>query len=96
MAAVLHPDSDLFWNNLDEFESSCAALLAAARNTAKSEIEIDLTDVNFISSTILGCLNNLLLQAGRLKIRVVLTVGQDVAWLFDIMGSRRNLEIRVV
>ncbi len=59
-------------------------------------MELDLTEVGFISSSFLGCLNNLLLHAGRLKMKVVLAVSQDIVWLFDIMGSRRNLEIRVL
>jgi hypothetical protein len=94
---VLRANTDLYWNHLEEFETACAGLLERQRGGAgRDEIELDLTDVNFISSSFLGCLNNLLVQAGRLKVRVALKVGQDVAWLFEIMGSRRNLDIRVV
>ena len=89
---VLQANTDLYWNYLEEFEVACAKVLASRR----SEIEIDLTDVNFISSSFLGCLNNLVLQAGKLKKHVSLKVSQDVSWLFEIMGSRRNLDMQVV
>ncbi len=89
---VLRANADLYWNHLEEFEAVCARLLAEPGG----EMAIDLTDVNFISSSFLGSLNSLLLRAGRMRKRVVLTVGQDVGWLFEITGSRRNLDMRVV
>jgi anti-anti-sigma regulatory factor len=89
---TLCANTDLYWNHLEEFEAACADALAAPGG----EVEIDLADVNFISSSFLGSLNSLLLQAGRMKKRVVLKVSQDVSWLFEIMGSRRNLDMRVV
>lgn len=89
---VLHANTDLYWNYLEAFDAACARVLASKRLT----IEIDLTDVNFISSSFLGCLNNVVLQAGRLKKQVTLKVSQDVSWLFEIMGSRRNLDMRVL
>ncbi len=91
-SGVVHANTDLYWNHLEEFETVCAAALACGQ----PEIELDLTDVNFISSSFLGSLNSFVTQAGRLKKRVVLKVGQDVGWLFEIMGSRRNLDMRVV
>ncbi len=93
---VLCANTDLYWDHLEEFEDACAAALAAAVKDSLAEMAIDLTDVNFISSSFLGSLNSLVLQAGRQKKRVVLKVSQDVSWLFDIMGSRRNLDMRVV
>lgn len=93
---VLCANTDLYWNHLEEFEEACAAVLSAAGEEGIGEVEVDLGGVNFISSSFLGSLNNLLLQAGRMKKRVVLKVGQDVSWLFEIMGSRRNLDMRVV
>ncbi len=89
---LLRAHVDLYWNHLDAFEAACGRVLASR----SGEIELDLTDVSFISSSFLGCLNNLLLQAGRLKKQVTLRVTQDVSWLFEIMGSRRNLDMRVV
>ncbi len=88
---LLRANADLYWNHLAAFESACDRVLAGR----SGEIELDLTGVSFISSAFLGCLNNLLLQAGRQKKQVTLRVTQDVSWLFDIMGSRRNLNMRV-
>ncbi len=93
---VLCANDDLYWNHLEEFEAACAGALANVVRDSLGALEIDLTDVNFISSSFLGSLNTVVLQAGRLRKRVVLKVSQDVSWLFDIMGSRRNLDMRVV
>ncbi len=87
----LRANVDLYWNHLEAFEAACAKALGSGNG----DVELDLTDVSFISSSFLGCLDNLLLQAGRLKKRVTLKVTQDVSWLFDIMGARRNLDMRV-
>ena len=93
---VLCANDDLYWNHLEEFEAACADALDNVVRESLGALEIDLTDVNFISSSFLGSLNTVVLQAGRLRKRVVLKVSQDVSWLFDIMGSRRNLDMRVV
>ncbi len=88
---ILRANVDLYWNHLDAFEEACAKALGSG----DGEIELDLTDVSFISSSFLGCLDSLILRAGRQKKRVTLKVTQDVSWLFDIMGARRNLDMRV-
>lgn len=93
---ILRANTDLYWNHLEEFGAACVGALDNAVEESLPELEIDLTDVNFISSCFLGSLNDIVLQAGRLKKRVVIKVSQDVSWLFDIMGSRRNLDMRVV
>ena len=89
---VLIATTDMYWEYLEEFESACARLLEAR----VSRLEVDLSAVNFISSSFVGCLGNLLLQASRLKKRVVLKVTLDVSWLFDIMGGPKILDMEVV
>ncbi len=82
----------MYWEFLEEFDSACERLL----ESRKKELRVDLTSVNFISSSFVGCLGNLVLQASRLKKRVKLKVTLDVSWLFDIMGGHKVLEMEVV
>lgn len=89
---VLTANSDLYWELLEEFEEACGKLLKSKRQN----VVVDLTAVNFISSSFLGCLNNMVMKASRLKKRINLKVTLDVSWLFDIMGGRRNMVIEVV
>lgn len=89
---VLRANADMYWEYLEEFDAACQTVLDARR----SRIEVDLTSVNFISSSFLGCLGNLVLRASRLKKRVSLKVTLDVSWLFDIMGAQSNMDIEVV
>lgn len=89
---LLRAHADLYWNHLDAFETACGRVLASR----SGEIELDLAGVSFISSAFLGCLNNLVLRAGGAGKRVRLRVSQDVSWLFEILGSRRNLDMHVV
>lgn len=89
---VLLARSDLYWELLEEFEQACSELLLSPEHN----LAIDLTAVNFISSSFLGCLNNLVLKASRQKKRISVKVTLDVSWLFDIMGGRRNMVVEVV
>lgn len=88
---VLRANTDMYWEYLEEFDQACKTLLAARR----TKLEIDLTEVSFISSSFLGCLNNLVMQAALYKKQIVLKVSQDTSWLFDIMGSRKNMDMQV-
>ncbi len=88
----LYADTDLYWEYLEEFDAACNKLL----DSRKSKLLIDLTSVNFISSSFVGCLGNFVLQASRLKKRVILRVTLDVSWLFDIMGKPKILQLEVV
>ena len=89
---VLHVESDLYWEYLEEFDAACNRLLESRR----SRLVLDLASVNFISSSFLGCFSNMMLQASRLKKRVKLKVTLDVSWLFDIMGVQKNLDMEIV
>ncbi len=89
---VLVANNDMYWEFLEEFDAACQRLL----ESRKRELRLDLTAVNFISSSFVGCLGNLVLQASRLKKRVRLKVTLDVSWLFDIMGGYDVLELEVV
>lgn len=88
----LHADTDLYWEYLEEFECACHKLL----ESRKSKLVIDLTKSNFISSSFVGCLGNLMLNASRVKKRIVLRVTLDTSWLFDIMGGPKLLDLEVV
>ncbi len=88
----LHADTDLYWEYLEEFESACQALLTSHNR----KLVIDLTESNFISSSFVGCLGDLLLNAARLKKRIVLRVTLDTSWLFTIMGGPKLLDLEVV
>lgn len=88
---VLRANADLYWEYLEEFALACDKLLSSRRGT----LEVDLTGVNFISSSFLGCLNNMLVQASSLKKHITIRVGQDVSWLFAIMGSRKNMDMEI-
>lgn len=88
---VLRSKGDLYWEYLEEFEAACDRLLDSRR----ARISVDLTNASFISSSFLGCLANLVLNASRLKKRVILKVTLDTSWLFDIMGKPENMELTV-
>lgn len=88
---VLRAGADLYWEYLEEFAAACDKLLSSRRDS----LEVDLTGVNFISSSFLGCLNNMLIQAASLQKHITIKVGQDVSWLFAIMGSRQNMAMEV-
>lgn len=89
---MLRAHGDMYWEYLEEFEAACGRLLESRRG----RIQVDLTSVNFISSSFLGCLGNLVLQASRLKKRITLKVTIDISWLFDIMGGQKNMDMEVV
>lgn len=89
---ILHADADLYWELLEEFEAACAKLLATRRIT----LTLDLTAVNFISSSFVGCLGNLIVKASRLRKKIVLRVTCDISWLFDIMGVQKIMVLEVV
>lgn len=88
---VLRAKRDLYWEYLEEFEAACKELVKSRR----SMLELDLSSVNFISSSFLGCLSTTVLRASRLKKRIRLKVSLDVSWLFDIMGVEKNLDMEV-
>lgn len=89
---ILRAHTDMYWEYLEDFDAACRKLLEARR----SQVEVDLTSVNFISSSFLGCLSNLVLRASRLRKRITLRVTLDVSWLFEIMGVQGNVELKVV
>lgn len=89
---VLRANTDLYWEYLEEFDAACRRVL----DFRGGRIEIDLTAVNFISSSFLGCLGNTVLGASRQKKRIRLKVTLDVSWLFEIMGAEKNVDIEVV
>jgi|GEM_PF-1390317 hypothetical protein len=89
---VLRVNGDMYWEYLEEFDAACRKVL----ETRRSRIEVDLTAVNFISSSFLGCLGGLVLRASRLKKRITLKVTLDISWLFDIMGVQKNMDVEVV
>lgn len=89
---MLSVHSDMYWEMLGDFELACEKLLQSRKQT----LTLDLTLVNFISSSFLGCLSNLLFKASLVKKRINLKVSLDVSWLFDIMGGRKNMEMEVV
>ncbi len=88
---VLRANADMYWEFLDEFDRACQRLL----ETRKVRLEVDLSQVYFISSTFLGCLSNLVIRASRLKKHVLLKVSLDISWLFEIMGMQKNVELEV-
>ncbi len=88
---VLRANGDMYWECLEEFDAACRKAL----ETRRSRIEIDLTGVNFISSSFLGCLAGTVREASRLGKRITLRVTLDVSWLFDIMGARENMDVEV-
>jgi hypothetical protein len=89
---VLRANRDMYWEYLEAFEAACQEILETRRN----RIEVDLTSVNFISSSFLGSLGKLVLKASRLKKRITLKVTLDVSWLFDIMGPQRNMDLEIL
>lgn len=89
---VLTANGDLYWELLEEFEHACNQLLKSKRQ----QLTLDLTPVNFISSSFLGCLSNLVLKASRGKKRITLKVTRDISWLFEIMGGRKNMAMEIV
>lgn len=89
---VLRANNDLYWEYLEEFDAACNKLLDSRR----ARLEVDLTSVNFISSSFVGCLSSLVIRASRLKKKVVLKVTLDVSWLFDIMGGQKIVEMEVI
>ncbi len=89
---VLRAHGDMYWEYLEEFECACRRLL----DTRRTRVVVDLTSANFISSSFLGSLGNLVLKASRVKKRIKLKVTLDVSWLFDIMGAGKNMDMEVV
>lgn len=89
---VLRASGDMYWEFLEEFDAACRKVL----ETRRSRIEVDLTAVNFISSSFLGCLGSLVMKAARLKKRLTLRVTLDTSWLFDIMGVQKNMDVEIV
>lgn len=88
---VLRANTDMYWEYLEDFEVACRKLL----DTRRSRVVVDLTQVNFISSSFLGCLSTTMLGAARRKKRLCLRMTLDVSWLFDIMGAGKNVEMEV-
>ncbi len=88
---VLRANADMYWEFLDEFDRACQRLL----ETRGGRLEVDLSQVYFISSSFLGCLSSLVIKASRLKKRVILKVSLDVSWLFEIMGGQKNVELEI-
>ena len=91
-SGVLRANIDLYWEYLEEFDAACNKLLDSRRDV----VELDLSSVNFISSSYVGCLSSLLLGAAKRKKRVNLKVSEDISWLFEILGSREVLDLEVV
>ena len=89
---VLRANADMYWEYLEDFDYACSRLL----DSRKNRLEVDLTAVNFISSSFVGCLSNFVLRASRLGKKVVLKVSLDTSWLFDIMGGQKIVEMEVV
>ncbi len=89
---VLRAHGEMSWEYLEKFEEACGRLLESRR----SRIEVDLTSVNFISSSFLGCLGNLVRRASHLGKRINLKITIDMSWLFDIIGSQKNMDLEVV
>lgn len=89
---TLRANGDMYWEFLEEFAAACGKLL----ESRKGKLTVDLTAVNFISSSFVGCLSTLVLKASRLKKRGVLRVTLDVSWLFDIMGGQKIVEMEIV
>lgn len=89
---VLTAHTDMYWEFLEEFDAACDRLLESRKN----KLEVDLSAVNFISSSFVGCLGNFVINASRLKKRIVLKVSLDVSWLFDIMGGQKIIELEVI
>lgn len=89
---VLRANSDMYWEYLEEFDDACNRLL----NSPNTFLELDLSSVNFISSSFVGCLGNLVREANRLQKRIVIKVSLDVSWLFDIMGGQPVVDMEVV
>lgn len=88
---VLRVEGDLYWEHIEEFDSACAKLL----ESRMQRLEIDLHAVNFISSSYVGCLANLVLRASRRRKRVILKVSEDVSWLFDMVDGGRLFDLEV-
>lgn len=84
---VLKPGVDLYWEYLEAFDAACQRLL----ESRQQRLVVDLTLVNFISSSFVGCLGNLMLQALRRKKRVTLRLTEDISWLFEIMGGQGGI-----
>lgn len=89
---VLKANTDMYWEFLEDFEAACTRLL----DSRTGRLEVDLTSVNFISASFVGCLGNFVLRASRLKKRVVVKTTLDMSWLFDIMGGHKILDVEVV
>lgn len=83
----LKATKDMYWEFIEDFDKAIAKLLDSRR----SRVEVDLTQVTFISSSYLGGLSNMVVMAARKKKRIILKVNQDVSWLFDIMGGQKNV-----
>lgn len=88
----LRAKRDLYWEYLEEFEAACARLL----ESRVSRLRVDLSEVNFISSSFVGCLGNFVYRASRRRKKVNLRVTMDTSWLFDIMGDQKIVELEVV
>lgn len=88
---VLRAWGDMYWECLEEFDNACKKLLKSRR----TRVVLDLTAVNFISSSFLGCLTNTLMLASRLGKRMSIKVTLDISWLFDIMGAQKNIDIEL-
>lgn len=89
---VIRARRDLYWEYLEEFEAACARLL----ESRGSRLEVDLSAVNFISSSFVGCLGSLVYKASRRRKRVNLKVTMDTSWLFEIMGNQEFVDLEVV
>lgn len=91
-SGFLRANIDLYWEYLEDFDAACDKLLESKRDI----LELNLSSVNFISSSYVGCLSSLILGAAKRKKRVNLKVSEDTSWLFEILGSSEILDLEVV
>ncbi|MDR2392462.1 MAG: hypothetical protein LBE84_12405 [Planctomycetota bacterium] len=89
---VLRTSGSMYWEYLGEFEDACAKLISSRWN----RIEVDLMDVDFMSSVYFGPLSDMLLKAAKLNKTVVIRATPDIGWLFETIGGGKFLELDIL
>lgn len=89
---TLSANVELLWEHHAEFRRRCEMLLRSDHEL----IILDLSHVGFVFSAYLGTIGSLLAEAHRRNKRIKLRISSSIAWLFEIVGFDRMLEIEIV
>lgn len=89
---VLVANSDLYWEDHNEFKAKCQTLIESGFN----EIILDLSEVTFIFSAYMGTIGRLLADASNNNKRLTIRISDNLSWLFELVGFEKMINIELV